>query len=354
MLKFLKSNIATGVKILLFIVVLALLYMLTKSTLSDTAFFKSILIGYARSIASVLHFLFGNVQFDEITGNIIYKQHSIPTISGLAIKFYAIAFAIIFFFPRKTAKTFLVFLIASAVFYVLSLLRFVNDLFTPANLSSFFFSIILGLRYLTVYIVLKYKIGLHSSLTNYFNKIDVQVQSAFHFSFHKLLIIIALVPAFTGFFDWFLIAKWNYFVTAFSYLILSLSNALLWLLGFGEAYVYGNYILLDNYWLYLGTNCLGVGLMVVFSSLIFAIRSPLANRIVFVLAGLIILIGMNAVRIVGILLYITLNKIPKHLIEDYHNMSNNFFYLIVFIIILFYINKFQYIDLDFNKKMKDK
>jgi exosortase/archaeosortase family protein len=163
-----------------------------------------------------------------------------------------------------------------------------------------------------------------------------------------------LVPAIAGFFDWFLIADWNLFVNALSYLILWLSNAMLWLLGFGEAYVYDKYILLDNYWLYLGTNCLGVGLMVVFSSLIFAIRSPLANKLLFVITGLILLIGMNAARIVGILLYISQNKIPQHLIEDYHNMSNNMFYVVTFVIILFYINKFQYINLDFNKKIKDK
>ena len=345
-------NKATGVKIFLFIAGFALLFWITKSTLSDTAFFKSILLGYARSIATVLNFLFGSIQFDDITGNIIYNQQSIPTISSLAIKFYAIAFAILFFFPRKISKTFVVFIIASIVLYVLALLRFANDLFTSENFGSFFFSIILGLRYLTIYIVLKYKIGLHSSLTNYFNKIDVKVHAAFHFSFHKLLIIIALVPAFTGFFDWFLIAKWNNFVTVLSHFILWISNAMLWLLGYSEAYIYGNYILLENYWLYLGTNCLGVGLMVVFVSLIIAIRSPLANKLIFVVFGLVIMLVMNAARIVGILLYIYINQVPQHLIEDYHNMSNNIFYLIVFVIILFYINKFQYLNLSFNKKLK--
>lgn len=354
MLRFQKLNFTTGAKILLYIVGLALLYWVTKLVLHETAFFRSILIVYANSIASVLQFLFGNFQFDTTTGNLIYKQIAINTISGLAIRFYAIAFAILFFFPRKIGKTILAFIIASLAFYVLALLRFINDIFTPASLSSFLFTVIVSLRYLTVYLVLKYKIGLHATLTNYFNKIDVKVQSAFHFSFHKLLVIIALVPAITGFFDWFLIAKWNYFVTALTYLILWLSNAMLWLMGFSEAYIYGNYILLDRYWLYLGTNCLGVGLMLVFSTLIIAIRSPMANKIAFVIVGLSLLIGMNAARIVGILLYISQNKIPQHLIEDYHNLSNNLFYLIVFVIILFYINKFQYIQLRFNKKLKEK
>ncbi len=353
MSRFLKLNVAIGAKILLLIVGLVLLYWLTKITLHETAFFRSILIIYANSIAAVLNFLFGNFQFDAITGNLIYKQLTINTISGLAIKFYAIAFAILFFFPRKIDKTILAFIIASVAFYVLALLRFINDIFTPVSLSNFLFTVIVGLRYLTVYLVLKYKIGLHATLTNYFNKIDDKVQLTFHFSFHKLLIIIALVPAIAGFFDWFLIADWNLFVNALSYLILWLSNAILWVLGFGEAYVYDKYILLHNYWLYLGTNCLGVGLMVVFGSLIMAIRSPLANRVVFVIAGLFLLIVMNATRIVGILLYISQNKIPQHLIEDYHNMSNNMFYLIVFVIILFYINIFQHINLRFYKKSKE-
>lgn len=346
-------NKATGVKILLFITGMVLLFWLTKSTLYDNAIYSKILIGYAGSIAAVLQFLFGNFQFDATTGNIIYGQQIVNAIGGLAIKFYALIFAILFFFPRKVGKTILVFLIASAALYVLALLRFANDVFTPSNLSSFIFTFIVSLRYLTVYFVLKYKIDLHPSSKRYFDSIDIKVQSAFHFSFHKLLIIVALVPGIAGFFDWFLIADWNLIVDALSYLILWISNAMLWVLGFGDAYVYDKYILLDNYWLYLGTNCLGVGLMVVFGSLIMAIRSPMANRVVFVVAGLFFLIVMNAARIVGILLYISQNNIPQHLIEDYHNMSNNFFYLIVFAIILFYINKFQHIQLGWNEKLKE-
>lgn len=352
MSKFQKIQIPTGVKIIVFIIALATLYSISKSTLLTNEFFKYVMIGYARSIAAVLKLFFSTIQFDSITGNIIYEQLVIRTISGLAVKFYAIIFAVLFFFPRNIAKTILVFFIASAVFYVLALLRFVNDIVASATLSGFFFSTIVGLRYLTVYFVVKYKIDQHASLSKYFNQIDVKVQSAFHFSFHKLLILIALVPAITGFFDWFLIAKWNYFVTVLSNIILWLSNAILWLFGFGEAYIYDKFILLDKYWVYLGTNCLGVGLMVVFSSLIIAIRSPLINKVIYVIVGLIFLLLLNAVRIVGILLYIALNKIPQHLIEDYHNQSNNLFYLIVFVIILFYITKFQYLKLRFNRKIK--
>lgn len=347
-------NKATAIKIMLFFVGLVLLFWFTKSTLYDTSIYKGTLIGYSGSIAAVLQFLFGNFQFDTTTGNIIYGHQTINAFSGLAIKFYALIFVILFFFPRKVGKTILVFLIASIVLYLLAMLRFANDVFGHAKLSSFFFTVIVSLRYLTVYLVLKYKIDLHTSLKKYFDSIDVKVQAAFHFSFHKLLIIVALVSAFAGFFDWFLISDWNLFIDALSYLILWLSNAMLWMLGFSEAYSYDKYILLDNYWLYLGTNCLGVGLMVVFSSLIMAIRSPIANRLVFVVVGLFFLIVMNAVRIVGILLFISQNKIPQHLIEDYHNMSNNFFYLIVFAIILFYINKFQYIKLRITKSHSEK
>ncbi len=351
MLKSSKPHIATGAKILLFIVGLALIYIFAKSILNDTLFFKNILIGYARSVAAVLGLLVGDVRFDALTGDIIRGEHLIHAVNGLAIKFYAVAFAILFFWPKKIKQTILVFIGASVAFYVLVLLRFMNDFFTPTDLSGFFFSVVVGLRYLVVYLVIKYKIGLHSFLTDYFNKIDVKVQSAFHLSFHKLLIIVALVPAITGVFDWFLIAKWNYFVVLSNF-ILWLSNGILWLAGYREAYVYGNYILLGNYWLYLGTNCLGVGLMVVFTSLIIAIRSPLLNRLVFIIAGLVLLLFLNALRIAGILLYIYTDQTPQHLIEDYHDQSNNLFYFVVFVIMLFYINKFQFVKLGVGKKRK--
>jgi len=349
MLRFLKTHFATGVKIILFLIGISILYIVSKLVLSDTLFFKNILIAYAASIATVLQW-FDNFQFDAITGNISFNGNITRSLSGLAFKFIPLAFVILFFIPRKIGKTILIFLAATLAFYLISVLRFLNDFFTPSILSGFFFSIIVSLRFLTLYFILKYKIGLHQSLTNYFNKIDVKVVETFHFSFHKLLMVVAMVPAITGFFDWFLISDWNVFVDGLSYLILWLSNAMLWLLGFSEAYVFGKYILLNNYWLYLGTNCLGVGLMVVFSSLIFAIRSPLANKLIFVTVGLVILLLMNALRIVVILLYIYLNQIPQQLIDDYHNLSNNVFYIVVFGIILFYINKFQFVKLRIDKK----
>jgi|GEM_PF-1384043 len=354
MIEFQKLKQTASIRIIFLIAAITVLLWGTKIILTDTAIYQILLRWYSGSIAAVLQFLFGNFQFDAITGNLIYNEKILHIYSALAIKFYPIIFAILFIFPRKSGRSALVFLAATVGLYMLAVLRFANDVLIPDNLSGFFFTVIVSLRYLIVYLVLKFKISLHPSLQDYFDKMDEKVHETFHFSLHKLLIIISLIPAITGFFDWFLIADWNRFVDALSALILWLSNALLWMLGFSEAYVFDKYILLENYWLYLGTNCLGVGLVVVFVSLIFAIRSPLANRIIFTLFGIATLVVMNALRIVVILLYISQNKIPQHLIEDYHNLSNNVFYVVVFIIVLFYINKFQYLHLCFTKIKESK
>jgi len=190
---------------------------------------------------------------------------------------------------------------------------------------------------------LKFKIDQHQLTRSYFAKTNEIVLSIFQLSFHRLLLIVCLAPAIAAFFDWFLLAKWAVFVDGLSALILKLSVLMLHTVGYGEAFVAGKTIYLYNYWLHLGTNCLGVGLMVVFSALIFIIKSPLLNRLIYIPFGIVFIIILNAIRIDAILLHIALNQIPQHLIEDYHDLSNNVYYIIVFLFILIYIGWFQHV-----------
>lgn len=88
------------------------------------------------------------------------------------------------------------------------------------------------------------------------------------------------MPAIAGFFDWFLIGKWVSFVDALSMIIMTASDGMLSAIGYPEAYVTDKIIHLGNYWLVLGTNCLGVGLMIVFSSLIFIIKPSYQSDII--------------------------------------------------------------------------
>lgn len=88
--------------------------------------------------------------------------------------------------------------------------------------------------------------------------------------------------------------------------------------------------------------------MTLFIILVSIIKSDWLNKFIYIIIGINILIFANAVRIVAILLHIYLNKIQGDLIEDYHGISNNFFYILVFIMLLIYTRWFA--DIKFRKQ----
>ncbi|OIP83165.1 MAG: hypothetical protein AUK44_05895 [Porphyromonadaceae bacterium CG2_30_38_12] len=319
------------------------IYLASKSLLVQLNIYSILLNNYAQLITLTLDTLFGSFSYHAESGLITHKTVSFNPISSLAIKFYFIAFALLFTKPRKLKKTFLVLLSSFFLFYTLTILRYANDIYATEAYKPLFFTMIVAARYLILYAILKYKIALHPRAASLYTSIDIQIRESFIFSLSTLLMIVSGLPFLTGIFDWFLLDKWGALVIFLSHFILWMSNISIALLGYPQAFVTGSYLVLNNYWVYLGTNCLGVGLMVVFGVLVFSIKSNIVNRIVFTTLGIAMLLLMNALRIAIILKHIYNNQLPQHEIEDYHNMSNNIYYIFVFLIIVVYIKWFQFI-----------
>lgn len=338
------------IQLFLFLAVAVFTYYFVKSILISTPLFHSIEVYYAKILVSTLNILADNYNVDA--SNSLIRNNEITFSFGLilVIKYYVITFIVLFVFPRQIKKTILVFILSAVAYFVLTNLRILIETYFPPQFQSSSVQFVIGLRYLLMYNIIRYKTGLHALTQQLYDKINQKISETFYFSFHVLLSFIALLPAITGLFDWFLVGKWNFFVEYLTKIILNISDLLLSTIGYESAYVVGKFIHLGNYWLFLDSNCLGVGLMFVFSALILSIRSPFVNRFLFVLMGLGFILVMNAFRIVIILLYIFTNQIPSSLIEDYHNKSNNVFYVLVFIIIFSYINWFQYLSLSKTKK----
>lgn len=340
-----KSSKKKSLKLLLIALGFVLAYIIIKHSFSEHFLFDHFKNFYTRVIAFTLGIFDSNVYYNNTIGNMVYKHKVVVTNNALALKYYIITGFILFTFARKIKKTILVFIAACIGLFIATTLKFANDIYTSKQFIGFLFWVIVSIRYLIIYFVLKYKINQHSYSKSIFEKISTEILSIFRLNLHQLMIIIALVPAIAGFFDWFLIGKWVSFVDALSMIIMTASDGMLSAIGYPEAYVTDKIIHLGNYWLVLGTNCLGVGLMIVFSSLIFIIKSPLINRILYIILGLIFIILLNAARIDAILLHIFVHQTPQHLIEDYHDLSNNVYYVLVFVIILIYIKWFQHLQI---------
>lgn len=340
-----------GLKLYLTVLITIPLYYLSKSVFINTEIFQNIELYYARFIVFVLNALLDGYTIDATQHAIVFGKNVYFFSHVLVTKYYLLSALILFLFPRSFKKTVWIYLFTSILFLCLTTIRLLIFNIFPADLASFFLDLIISLRYLILYKLLDYKLHLFDSTKLLLSKWNTKINTTFVFSLNGLMMLIVFIRALIGLFDWFLVAKWNVFVIYLTKFILALSNGILWLLGYAEAYTWGKFLILKNYWLFMDTNCLGVGLMVVFCLLIAAIRSPLANKILFIGAGLLAIVLMNAIRLVTILLYIYLNQTPAALIKDYHDLSNNVFYVVVFLIILFYINWFQFVNFR-NKKIR--
>ncbi len=340
------------IQLFLFLVLAICIYYFAKSVFVATPLYQAIELIYANLLVATLNFVANGYTVDAANSLLRNNQLVFSFDLILVIKYFVLAFFVLFTFVRKLKRTFFIYVLAVVAYFLLTNARILIETYTPVEYQSSAVQFVIGLRYLLMYGLIRYKTSLHELTHTIFDKINEKIRATFYFSLNILLSIIALLPAITGLFDWFLVGKWNLFVLYLTKAILVISNFLFWIIGYEQAYVQAKFIYLENYWLFLDQNCLGVGLMFVFTGLIFAIRSPFVNRISYVLTGLFLIIVMNAIRIVIILLYIFTNQIPASQIEDYHNQSNNIFYLVVFVIIYFYINWFQHIQFQKRKLSK--
>lgn len=132
-------------------------------------------------------------------------------------------------------------------------------------------------------------------------------------------------------------------------LILYLSNNILHAIGYAS-YSVGRYIFLEKNWVFLANSCLGIGLIATFIFLIFIIKSNWINKILYMLVGTLFIILMNALRISLLLVYVYKNNGNYSLSVEVHDLSNYFFYVIVFVLFLLYVFWFQ--NIHFGRKKK--
>lgn len=326
------------------------IYYVSKSYVVDTVLSEWVELRYAQFLIFILNFLVQNSPFSIENQAIVFNQFAFNFSSILVIKYYFIAFLILFVFPKQILKTSIVFSFVSLGFLSSVVFAVLGDIYIEGYFSVLVHPFVLSFRYLLLLLLIMYKFNLHHYTRTLFNTFNERVSQSFNINFSQLLFIVASIHVFSAVFDFILMAEWNYLVKAMTLTILEMSNALLWILGYAETYVDGKYIWLNNYWLFLDFSCLGMGIISVFITFIMLIKSRLINRIAYVFIGLILILLMNALRIVLILKHIYENQTPQHAIEDYHTISTNYFYVAVFGMILIYIKWFQNVDI-FSKKI---
>lgn len=294
-------------------------------------------------ISSFLLQLLGfDVSYNVLTQHIgIAEKEDFSIIPFVSAKYYIIIVCVFSFFFRNKEKSILyliygIFLLLFFSFLKLAMLllfdgRLAHQLSDPTNV--FIKTLMIVLVFL--------KFSLFDYFSKHIDRVSLKIKDRFSISIIGLFIIIATfiymhrtidIFANYGSFDWLLKS------------ILWLSQQFMFILGYSETIITNHYLYLGINYVSIGAPCLGIGIMSSVSLLILLIRSPWLNKILYIFFSMIVMIFMNSIRVVFLLIHLYKNQ-SYQLAMDAHDLSNYFFYIVVFLLFLGYILWFQYVPL---------
>lgn len=302
---------------------------------------------------SVLHFFgYEDVKYSINTGLLsIGEAKGLYLMSNIGLKYYLIAVFILFIFPRQYLKTVLLFLSSVAVFFLFSVIQIsAASIYGEVPNFPIVVKFFYAFRYLFLLFLFIFKVKQHLLLASIIHKINALIAQRFHLTLFSLAAILIFIEPIMLFIDNYLSTKEYISLDGFTKVLLFLSKNILSAFGF-KAQISGSFLFLDKFWVLLGSPCLGIGLMSAFVFLIAIIRSNWKNKIVYILLGIAVIILMNSVRVALLLYHLYANKGMYTIDIDVHDLSNNFFYLIVSFMVIIYVVWFQNIRF---KKIKNK
>lgn len=333
-------SIVIGVSLLLFFLLGGNIWVENSLLYKQIEYFIAYILGQTSS--SLLHLFGFDVSYDALIQHIgMVGKETFSIQPFVALKYYIfILFLFSFFFINKNKSLLyivcgILFLFLLSLFKLAMLLTFEGklayQLSDPTNLYI--------KTLLVVLLLLKFQLFEFSS--NYIKSLNDKIKSKFSLSLIGMIIIIPVFINFHKIID--VIAPYGTFNWLLN-IILWLSQKFMFLLGYSETIIVNNLIYLGINYVGVGAQCLGIGIMTSFTLLILLIRSSMINRLFYIFFGIIFMIMMNSLRIVFLLLHLHKNQ-SYQLAMDAHDLSNYFFYIVVFLLFLGYILWFQYVPL---------
>ena len=269
---------------------------------------------------------------------------------NLAVKYYVYIAFILLPFANNKASSFALTIAAFAVLFVISVLRNIGIVLTTDHNSHIIISLTYTARYLLIWLALMYRIQSHSSAKAVMAAADLRFRQHFQLSLPLALLMLLTATSWMSLIDRALVYPDSSFVRLLSTIILGITAWILHVLNY-QPIISEYYIWIGQVWVYLGSPCLGVGVMTLFVALIAFIRSNILNKLLFIAAGVGWMLLMNSARIAYILIH--LYKNGKYTLSmEVHDLSNYFFYAMVFLLLLLYSFWFKDISITLNKTDK--
>ncbi len=329
----------------IFSVVLLFIFVLfgVNESIKFTDWYKPFFQKYTDLVANlsafILSFLNSNVSYVPETFTINYSSTPVLLHLNFALRYYIYSTLILLLLPGKYLKSVFVLLLTFLLYFILSSLKCTAEVLMVSRDATAVTDFIIALRPLSLLFLLNYKLKLNNYTLNLYGKIKNKINDKLDVPFLTFLSLTILLIPVGRFFE---LLNLNFF----SHLILVLSQYINTFLGYTTT-VSDNFLILQRYSVYLGKQCLGIGLDIMFVFLVFAIKSNLLNKLIYSVMGVMVMVLMNSVRISYILIHLFKNG-SYQLALDAHELSNYFFYSVVFILILIYI--FWFRDLKISTK----
>lgn len=346
------SHVSSYTVLVIKVILLLFIVVAGKSWIISSEIYDSVLSQYAQllgnSTSALLNWLGYESSYlsthDRLTLD-GYEKFGLQ--SSLAVRYYFYVAIILIPFTQQPFRAILLVAGASALLFLVSAVRYTGLALMSEQSAHFVVAFSTISRYFLLWMAVRYRIVNHQQLKKWLHNADQQFRQRFQLSLPVFVLVLITTSSWMSIIDRTLITPDSQFVHYFSSLILAITNWLVQLAHF-QPTVSGYYIWIENVWVYLGSPCLGVGSMILFASLIGLIRSKLLNKLIYISSGLALLVVLNSARIAYILIHIYKNGKYTHNIEV-HDLSNYFFYAIVFILLVIYIYWFQHLTFTFNK-----
>lgn len=306
-------------------------------TYNDSSIIQSIIFMFYYLTGVVVNLLSADIVYENstlfienssISKTLIFSELIIPTIICLI--------SVLFVYVRKFILNILV--LFGIVFFLIVRAALITILFFSEASKEYqvLLNILDTIRYIPFYLIALYIVFNNQFFKIYYLRIKEKFNEVLQFDIN-IVIILLIMNSLPRILITFTYPEILDYVTI---VILNISHFTLNLFGV-ETYINYKTIYIAENWIYLGHGCLGLGLMTMVIVLIAATKSPVINKLTFIIILLPVQIIFNSFRIDLLVIYYYNNWDLTIQSMDMHDYSNVFIYSLGFAMFLLYYFWYQ-------------
>jgi exosortase/archaeosortase family protein len=340
---YLRKNKFFALGLLTVLVFLLLFLIGGHSAIKHIDVYQSFFDFYTRAVGSVTKMLLSltgsEVEYLSERQSLVMNGIVIPMYLNFALRFHIYATAILFLLPKDYLKSSILLLLSFFVLFLISSLKCAFEVRFFDSYGSFLADIMTSLRVVLLLCLITYKININESLKIIYLKANLFIREKIVFNIFQALFLLSVITPVFSLIQYYAQTNLKAELSAFSNVLLFISQSILTILNY-NTHIVDRYIYLDKYAVNLGDPCLGLVVTLTFIFIICSIKSNWLNKLIYLFVGSFVMMLMNSIRIAYLLLH--LHKYGHYaLTMEVHDLSDYFFYTIVFIMIIIYIVWFQ-------------